>query len=688
MTAIVAIAVWRIEGPLRRYLERRVNESLTGYTVSIGALDLHPLSLTVELEEVTMVQDQRPTPPVLYLPSWRTNLEWRSLLSLALVADTRFERPKMFITLEQTEQETEDKTKLSDRGWQDALQAVYPLKINTFRIVDGTISYYDVGRVPPLEFEHVDFRATNIRNVRFGARDLSVSNRSSRLRCSAARSTPTATRISSPSPTPHSTRPSTCEKANIAPMGPMVRRFDLVVSKGLVGASGRLVLETKQTTVGLDRVVLSGPSIEYVRDPRPQERQVEKAVVLATEAATAPGVRVDVKDVKIENGTFALKVDALRSADGKMLYADAKDLPPLRARACSTFTPPTSIASGPPASVPTRFELRTNILGDGTLGVKGTADLLAEPQPTTTADFDLRDIRLDPFAPLARRWAFELSGGTLAADGRLDVTKTQTALVLHRVAATNPSVTYAKKTAKDEERLERATRAATTGDVKPAFRLDVEDASIRGGTFAYAEESSTPPYRLALTHADLGVRGFSNEQAKRRGSATLRGRFMESGNAAIDATFASGSKQPEFDMDVRLERVQLVELNDLLRATGGFDVTAGTFSFYSEMAVKDGRVHGYVKPFFDGLDVYDRKQDKDKPITKQAYEVVVGAAGSLLENRRSDKVATEAELSGPIENPDARTWQIVSGLLRNAFWRSLMPGLDAVEDRALTGRRG
>ena len=103
--------------------------------------------------------------------------------------------------------------------------------------------------------------------------------------------------------------------------------------------------------------------------------------------------------------------------------------------------------------------------------------------------------------------------------------------------------------------------------------------------------------------------------------------FMESGNASIDATFASGTKQPEFDMDVRLERVQLVELNDLLRATGGFDVAAGRFSFYSELAVQDGRVQGYVKPFFEGLDVYDRKQDKGKPIGKQAYEVVVGRRG-------------------------------------------------------------
>ena len=181
-----------------------------------------------------------------------------------------------------------------------------------------------------------------------------------------------------------------------------------------------------------------------------------------------------------------------------------------------------------------------------------------------------------------------------------------------------------------------------------------------------------------MTHADLGVRGFSNEQAKRRGSATLRGRFMESGNASIDATFASGTKQPEFDMDVRLERVQLVELNDLLRATGGFDVAAGTFSFYSELAVKNGRVQGYVKPFFEGLDVYDRKQDKGKPI---------GQAGLRGGGRRRGLRAREPPVGpggdpGRPVGPDRGSQMRVrgrssSGLLRNAFWRSLMPGLDA-----------
>src|SRR5262245_21254893 len=264
----------------------------------------------------------------------------------------------------------------------------------------------------------------------------------------------------------------------------------------------------------------------------------------------------------------------------------------------------------------------------------------------------------------------------LAGSGRLDIRPDQAALQLHRIAATDPVVSYVQQTAEDEQRLDRVKRAATVAEAKPTFRLDVDDARIRDGTFTLIDQAATPPYKLGLTHSDVAVRGFSNQQTERRGTATLRGRFMETGRAAIDATFASGTERPDFDMAVSLEEAQLTELNDMLRARAGFDAAGGRFSFYTQLTVRDGRVEGYVKPFFEGLDVYDLAQDSGQPIPKQAYEALVGVAGSMLENRFQDQIATRADLSGAVEHPDAPTWQIVVGLVKNAFWRALMPGLD------------
>src|SRR5262249_45304015 len=64
------VVIARIDEPLRRYLEKKVNASLVGYTVSVGALDLQILGLAVELKDVTLVQNARPSPPMMYLPSW------------------------------------------------------------------------------------------------------------------------------------------------------------------------------------------------------------------------------------------------------------------------------------------------------------------------------------------------------------------------------------------------------------------------------------------------------------------------------------------------------------------------------------------------------------------------------------------------------------------------------------------
>ena len=674
------MVIARIDEPLRRYLEKKVNASLVGYTVSVGGLDLHILGLAVELKDVTVVQNARPRPPVVFLPSWRTSVEWRSLLSFALVADTVFRQPRLYITLDQTEQEAEDSVHLTDRGWQDAVQAVYPLKVNTLRVVDGDVSYYDVGNVPPLELEHIYFRASNIRNVRsvLGQYPSPVE-----LSCSVLGGHLTANGNVDffAKPNPAISTDFELRDANLAPLAPMARHYDLIISKGTVAVAGKLVSQPKETRINFSRVEVANPAIEYARDPRPAERPVERAVVTATRAATTtPGVHVDMQDVRVRGGSLGLKVDALRSDDGSTVYAQAKDLPPLRLDDLDVHATNISSDRRPPSS-PTRFDVQARVLESARFHAVGTIDPLAEPRPTLAADLELREVSLAPFAPLVRHWAFDLSGGVLESTGHLDITRDQEALVIHRVAVTGPSLSYVKKTAEDERRLEQVTRATTVPQPKPTYRLDVEEAHIREGSFVLIDETTKPSYHLGLTNADVTIRGYSNQESKRRGSASLRGLFMDRGNAAIDATFDSASQTADFDMYMRLEDAKLVDMNDVLRAKGGFDVVGGLFSFYSEIAVKNGHVDGYVKPFFKDLDVYDRSQDAKKPIGQQAYEMIVGVAGSALENRFEDQIATRADLSGTVESPDAPTWQIVIGLLKNAFWRALLPGLDARHQR-------
>jgi hypothetical protein len=41
-----------------------------------------------------------------------------------------------------------------------------------------------------------------------------------------------------------------------------------------------------------------------------------------------------------------------------------------------------------------------------------------------------------------------------------------------------------------------------------------------------------------------------------------------------------------------------------------------------------------------------------------------------------DEVATKSDMSGPVENPQANTWQIIVKLVQNAFFNAILPGFE------------
>jgi hypothetical protein len=497
VVVLLMIASVAVERPLRNELERRLNASLKGYTATIGRVDLRFLGLGFDLHDVTIVQNSLPRPPVLYIPMWSTSVQWRALLSAALVADMSFTRPQVYITLQQAQSEAADPTPTKDHGWQEAVESIYPLKINLLRIEDGELFYWDTANPTPIHLKSYSLRAENIRNI--------------------------------------------------------------------------------HTTSG--------------RYPSP----------LTLNATLADGAHL-------------------------------------------------------------RFD--------------GRADFLAEPHATLRGSMSLRDLLLKSLAPAARPWDVTMNGGRLAAEGRVEYGQKQTTLALDRVTLDGARIDYVQRSAESEQQLDKATKAATTSEAQPATRVDVETAIVRDGTFAIVNRQGDQAYRLFVADTDARVEHFSNQRSERRGRANLTGKFMGAAPIVIDADFAPASTQADFRVDARVEDVPLPEMNDFLRAKAGIDVTKGRLSLYSEMRVRKGRVDGYVKPLFADMDVYDAEQDKGKNVFQQLKEAIVGGGSSLLENRPRGEVATVASLSGPVENPNASTLDVILGLIRNAFIKAILPGLE------------
>jgi hypothetical protein len=71
------------------------------------------------------------------------SIQWDELVRGHVVADFLISRPRVYVNLMQLRQEKADRVPISKKGWQDALQNIYPFQINRLEIADGDFTYID-----------------------------------------------------------------------------------------------------------------------------------------------------------------------------------------------------------------------------------------------------------------------------------------------------------------------------------------------------------------------------------------------------------------------------------------------------------------------------------------------------------------------------------------------------------------
>jgi hypothetical protein len=211
---------------------------------------------------------------------------------------------------------------------------------------------------------------------------------------------------------------------------------------------------------------------------------------------------------------------------------------------------------------------------------------------------------------------------------------------------------------------------------KPGILIRADQLSLTGCTLGMVNEAARKPYRVFLADTDLHMSNFSNQFSQGPAQVRLKAKFMGSGITTASGNFRPEKGGSDLDLYVKIENTQLTAMNDLLRAYGNFDVSAGAFSLISELHVKNNAISGYIKPFFKDIKVYDRRKDKGRGIFHQAYEMLIGGVAKLLENRSRQEVATKADITGSLEKPETSTWQIVVELIKNAFFKAILPSFE------------
>ena len=501
LALVLFIASFFIDAPLRRTMEKKLNSDLKGYSVRLPGLHLQLIGLSLTLKDLTVYQEAHPDPPIARFPVLTASIHWGAILHGRLVGELVLDRPQLHINLAQLTSEAKSPTKMKERGWQQAVEDIYPLKINLLTIKDAQITYIDPKEPKrPLVLSKLNLQASNIRNV-----------------------------------------------------------------------------------------------------------------------------------------------------------------------------------SVPDQVYPSSFHLDTAIFGTGYGTVDGTANFLAEPFPGAKARFKLEKIPIDYFKPVIARSNLAIRGGVLRATGDTEYAPKVKIAHLKELNIQGMEIDYihSPETAPAEKK-----RAAVVGKTakevsnQPGILIRADDLSLTGCTLGMRNEEPGKAYRVFIADTDFHLKNFSNQFSQGPAQGYLNGKFMGSGVTTATATFRPEKSGPDFDLYLKIDNTQLPALNDLLRAYGNFDVAAGLFSLVTELHIKNEAISGYLKPFFKDMKVYDKRKDKEKGLFHKMYELLIGGVAKLLENRPHHDVATKADISGLVQQPQTSTWQIIVQLIRNAFIKAILPDFE------------
>jgi hypothetical protein len=146
----------------------------------------------------------------------------------------------------------------------------------------------------------------------------------------------------------------------------------------------------------------------------------------------------------------------------------------------------------------------------------------------------------------------------------------------------------------------------------------------------------------------------------------IEGQVLDGAPASVAGSVDAFAKQPTFDVNMEVKKVQLPQVNPWLREYIKADAEAGRFELYLEMAAADGKFKGYAKPILEDVDIYRSGEPEKNPL-KRVWEGFMDFAANVLENKDADQVAARIPFTGTIKDPETSLFATMASVLRNAF---------------------
>ncbi|GEQ86677.1 hypothetical protein ULMS_21850 [Patiriisocius marinistellae] len=211
------------------------------------------------------------------------------------------------------------------------------------------------------------------------------------------------------------------------------------------------------------------------------------------------------------------------------------------------------------------------------------------------------------------------------------------------------------------------TKALT--DIVP---LEINHFEINNGKIAYVGLMADPNIDLAVEKLNLTADNLRNVVEKERilpSPIKATGVSFGGGNVKLEGKMNLIKEIPDMDLSFSLEEADATALNDLTSYFAGIDFETGTFELFSEVAIADGYLKGYIKPLLRKTTFIG----KEDGFLETLWEGFVGFFKFILKNKGNNTFATQVPIEGDLNNVEAGIWPTVGNIFKNG-WISAFKG--------------
>jgi hypothetical protein len=319
------IASFFLDDMIRVRTEAAMNQKLTGYHVTLARAHLQLVGGRLTLNGLKIIQQAHPHPAVADVPTMRFRIEWKELLSRRVVADVLLSHPKVHIDQTQLVSEKNDRVPLRQKGWQDALEAAYPFKINRFTIYEGDVVYIQDAVNPPLHLAELNFTTDNIRNIHAPSTDYPSRLHANLVIFGTGRATLDGHANYLEEPFPGARVRFAIENVPLSAFDPEIRQVNIAVSGGQLSSNGLAEYSPKLTRLQVDNATIDKVEVSYVHTPATQQAEAQRAKETGTQIEkqnNRAAVEISVREFDIKHSSFSY-FDKTQDPNYRLFFNDA-----------------------------------------------------------------------------------------------------------------------------------------------------------------------------------------------------------------------------------------------------------------------------------------------------------------------------------------------------------------------------